>query len=299
MNLFDIAGFERFAKVEPITIGMAGDTKYYVEILGGGKCLLRIADIGEYDRRKAEFDIILQAWQLGVPMSRPLDFGVCNNGGSVYTLIEWVDGIEASKLLPTLCESQQYHLGKQSGEALRLIHKISAPKAIADWSERYFGVVDERLAAYRNEGVPFEGYDTLLGYLDSNRHLLKARPQCHLHGDFHTGNMIVSNSGTLHIIDWHFVDFDSVGDPWTELTCVETAYPAFSRGQIDGYFDGNPPKEFWQLFAYYVAVSAITSIVWAKYFAPHELPSKIELNENVLRWFDEMKNTVPTWYRND
>jgi aminoglycoside phosphotransferase (APT) family kinase protein len=46
----------------------------------------------------------------------------------------------------------------------------------------------------------------------------------------------------------------------------------------------------------YVAASAITSIVWAKYFAPDELQSKIELNEYVLRWFDGMKNPVPAWY---
>jgi serine/threonine-protein kinase len=299
MNLTDIPGYERFTKIEPITKGMAGDTKYYIETADGGKRLLRVADINEYDRRKAEYDIMRQAWELGVPMSAPLDFGLCNGGQSVYTLIAWIDGKEAIKLLLSLSESEQYKFGIKSGEALRLIHKIPAPTSIPNWSERYFGVMDERFDAYRNEGIPFEGSDILLSFLDGNRDLLKARPQCHLHGDFHTGNMVVTDNGKLHIIDWHFVDFDSAGDPWSELTCVETAYPAFSSGQIDGYFGGEPPQEFWRLFAYYVAASAITSIVWAKYFAPDELQSKIELNEYVLRWFNGMKNVVPTWYLKD
>ncbi|MDR0897216.1 MAG: phosphotransferase [Oscillospiraceae bacterium] len=299
MNPTDIPGYERFAKVEPITKGMAGDAKYYIEAMDGRKRLLRVADASEYARRKAEYDTMRQAWALGVPMPEPLDFGYCNDGQSVYTLIEWIDGKEAIALLPALPETEQYLLGKQSGEALRLIHQIPAPTGLPDWAERYFGVMDDRFAAYRKEGVPFAGNDSILAYLDSHRELLKARPQCHLHGDFHTGNMIVTDEGKLHIIDWHFVDFDSAGDPWSELTCVETAYPAFSSGQISGYFGGEPPEAFWPLFAYYVAASALASIVWAKYFAPDELQSRMELNECVLRWFDGMKDPVARWYGKD
>jgi len=108
-------------------------------------------------------------------------------------------------------------------------------------------------------------------------------------------NMILSEDKEIFIIDWHTVDFENYGDPWIELARYSDN-PYFTSGQINGYFMGAPQKEFWALFAYYLATSAITSIVWAKYFAPERLSSIIQLNRDVLVWFDNMKNPVPSWY---
>lgn len=51
------------------------------------------------------------------------------------------------------------------------------------------------------------------------------------------------------------------------------------------------------MLAIYLSASAITSIVWAKYFAPEELDGIMKLNHNVVKWYDKMKSVVPTWYR--
>ena len=51
------------------------------------------------------------------------------------------------------------------------------------------------------------------------------------------------------------------------------------------------------MLALYLSVSAITSIVWAKYFAPDQLDRVMELNRDVLKWYDGMKRVVPSWYR--
>ena len=74
-------------------------------------------------------------------------------------------------------------------------------------------------------------------------------------------------------------------------------FPIFAKGQIDGYFENQVPEEFWKLFALYFATSAITSIVWAKYWAPDELDSVMALNKSVLNMFDGMDNPIPRWYR--
>lgn len=110
------------------------------------------------------------------------------------------------------------------------------------------------------------------------------------------GNLILSKSGQLFVIDWHTVDFENYGDPWYEFNRIGIEYPTFASGQIDGYFDNNVPEEFWKLLAFYLSASAITSIVWSKYFAPERLTSILELNQNVLKWFNNMTNTKPTWY---
>ncbi|MFA9378341.1 MAG: hypothetical protein ACERKZ_16595 [Lachnotalea sp.] len=110
--------------------------------------------------------------------------------------------------------------------------------------------------------------------------------------------MIRTYQYELYVIDWHMVDFNIYGDPWYEFNRIGIEYPAFAVGQIDGYFENNPPESFWMLLEYYLSASAITSIVWAKYFAPERLHSILQLNLNILNWYDGMQNPIPTWYRN-
>lgn len=209
--------------------------------------------------------------KLGVPMPAPIDFGICNNGKCVYTLLSWVEGEEVENILPTLTEKEQYQLGIKAGLILRKIHSLPAPEVSEIWIKRYFLVIDERLDAYRSEGLAFDGDKLILNYLDVNRALLNDRPQCYHHGDYHMGNLIHSTDGSIYVIDWHTVDFNNYGDPWYEFNRLGTEYPAFSSGQIDGYFNNHPPELFWKLLAYYLSASAITSIVWSKYFAPERL----------------------------
>jgi serine/threonine-protein kinase len=56
--------------------------------------------------------------------------------------------------------------------------------------------------------------------------------------------MIVSPEGELRIIDFNRSDD---GDPWEEFNRIvwsAAVCPHFATGQIHGYFDGNPPDEF-------------------------------------------------------
>ncbi|MDR1328031.1 MAG: phosphotransferase [Oscillospiraceae bacterium] len=292
----DIPNYESFAKIEPLDKGMSSDKKYRIETRSGEFQLLRVSDIAEYDSKRAEFELLKRVAELGVPASRPVDFGTCNGGKSVYQLLTWIDGEELDTALPAMSETEQYAAGLKAGAFLRKIHSIPAPDDLADWAERYFAVVDERLDAYRAEGVPFEGFELMLAYLDGNRGLLKSRPQCRNHGDYHEGNLIISADKSISVIDWHNVDFDGYGDPWYELGRCFSNIQYYAIGEIHGYFDGDPPDEFWRLFAYYSAVSAITSIVWAKYDAPEYFDERLQNNFDVLRWFDNFNRIVPPWY---
>ncbi|NYB74326.1 phosphotransferase [Sedimentibacter hydroxybenzoicus DSM 7310] len=295
----EIPLYSTFKKIESINKGMSGDKKYYIETVDKKHLLLRISDFSEYDQKKIEYDLIKKLINFDVNMPFPIDFGVCNEGKSVYTLLSWIEGEEVETILSTLTEKEQYKLGIESGKNLRKIHSLPAPQGIDDWSIRYFSVIDERLEAFRSEGIPFDGDKIILDYIETNKPLLENRPQCYHHGDYHMGNMILSKDGELFVIDWHTVDFNNYGDPWYEFNRLGTEFPAFASGQIDGYFNYNPPEEFWKLLAYYLSVSAITSIVWSKYFAPDRMNSILKLNKDILYWFDDMKNTVPIWYKSE
>lgn len=297
--MIEIPRYDTFLKIDPITKGMSGDKKYYIETVDGKHLLLRVADLSEYSQKRTEYEIMKHLVSLGVPMSSPIDFGTCDNGKSVYTLLNWIDGVEVETILPKLTNEKQYILGIESGKILQKIHSVPSMDISDNWAKRYWSVMNPRLEAFCSEGIPFAGDSSILDYLKSNRELLNNRPQCYHHGDYHTGNMIQSETGQLQIIDWHTVDFDNCGDPWYEFNRIGIEYPAFASGQIDGYFNHEVPDEFWRLFSYYVAASAITSIVWAKYFAPERIHEILKLNTDILYWFDNMKNPVPTWYVKD
>jgi len=295
----DIPIYDTFTKIEPIKKGMSGDKKHYIETIDGKHLLLRIADSSEYSLKKTEYEVMKEMYACNVPMPFPVDFGICDNGKSVYTLLSWVEGVEVESILSMLSPKEQYHMGLESGEILSKIHTVQVRDVIPDWSERYYSVINPRIEAFHSEGVRFPGDTIILDYLERNRELLNNRPQCRHHGDYHMGNMIQTASGHLSIIDWHTVDFDNYGDPWYEFNRIGTKCAEFASGQINGYFNNKVPDKFWRLLMYYLSASAITSIVWAKYFAPDELSAILKMNTDILNWFDDMKNPVPTWYLKD
>lgn len=285
-----------FDKTEKINKGMAGVDKYRCR-RGVEEYLLRIADGGDYDEKKKEFDHLRRLGEAGLPVPKCVELMKSNDGSKVFTLLSWVPGEDLEGVILKMSLREQYEIGKQAGSVLRRIHDTCPEMGVEkNWHDRYVKTINPRLAAYRNEGIPFAGSEKILRYFEDNKYLLRERPMCHHHGDYHTGNLII-NSGTVWVIDWHTMDFESIGDPWYELNRIDTKFPEFAKGQIDGYFSGNIPEEFWRLFALYISVSAITSIVWAKYFAPDELDNIMGLNKSILTIFDDMENPVPKWYR--
>lgn len=233
---------------------------------------------------------------MGIPMPVPVDFGYCENKSEIYTLLTWAEGEDAEKVLSGLTREKQYCLGVSAGRILRRLHDNSERKCGEDWKTRYFSAIEPRLQAFQKENISFDGSTQILNYMEENKHLLENRPQTLHHGDFHLGNIVIGKKGQLNVIDWDMADFENIGDPWYEFNRIGTREPVFATGQIDGYFENKIPDEFWKLFTFYIAVSAITSIVWAKYVAPECMDEIMELNRNIVHWHDKMRNPIPGWY---
>lgn len=120
--------------------------------------------------------------ELNVPASRPIDFGVCNGGKSVYQLLIWIDGEDAESVLPILTETEQYVLGIRSAEILRKIHSIPAPNTQEDWAVRFNRKTKRKIDNYRDCGLRFEDDEHVIAYIEQNRILFANRPQCYQHG---------------------------------------------------------------------------------------------------------------------
>jgi aminoglycoside phosphotransferase (APT) family kinase protein len=295
----NIQGYDAFSRIVPITKGWSDDKKYYIETSTGKRLLLRVMSFCEYDRKRAEFAVMQQLAALGVPMSQPVGFGTCNKGTSVYMLLTWCDGEDAEVILPLMTKTEQYVLGIRSGEILRTIHSVPAPGDQEEWSSRFGRKIDIKIRKYRDCGIRFDGDDHLIDYIGGNRHLLIDRPQCYQHGDYHVGNMVISPERTLSIIDFNRADF---GDPWEEFNRIvfsASVSQHFATGQLNGYFGGRPPVEFFRLLAFYIASNTLSSIYWAIPFGQSEINTMLQQSQDVLMWFASMNNPVPTWYLKD
>jgi aminoglycoside phosphotransferase (APT) family kinase protein/GrpB-like predicted nucleotidyltransferase (UPF0157 family) len=280
--------------LDPIIKGWSEDKKYCVTTEDGTKYLLRITPIERYEVRKSLFEMLKQVDMLGIPMCKPVEFGTCDGG--VYSLQSWIDGEDLETVLPLLSETEQYVLGLKSGEIIRKMHSIPAPETQEKWETRFNRKTDYKIQKYHECGLRFDGDEHVLAYIEQNRRLLKNRPQCFQHGDYHIGNMMLEND-ELKIIDFDRYDF---GDPWEEFNRIvwsAAASPHFATGQLRGYFSGEPPLEFFKLLAFYIASNTLSSIYWAVPFGQSDLDTMMKQAQDVLDWFDNMKNPIPTWYK--
>jgi len=275
--------------------GWSGDKKYCVTDADGKKYLFRVSPIEQYDRKKAEFEMMKQVAVLGVPMCVPFEFGTCDEG--VYSLQSWIDGTDAEELLPTLTDDMQYAYGTEAGKILKTIHQIPAPKEQEDWDVRFHRKIDYKIKQYKECPLKYEKGDRFLSFIEENRHLLKSRPQVYQHGDYHVGNMMIDRTGKLYIIDFNRNDF---GDPWEEFNrivwCAQSS-PWFATGMVNGYFENDIPEEFWRLLALYISSNTLSSLPWAIPFGENEIATMRNQAAEVLTWYANMTQIIPTWYQ--
>ena len=290
-----------FRSICPVNIGLSGDMKYHLETAAGLQLFLRLSDISERSSKESMFMLLQRVAELGVPMPYPVAFGECNQGKNVFQLLTWCEGVSVETCLPDLPETTQHSLGQRCGEILRKIHAIPAPENLDDWAQRYMDVNSARLAAFSRCGVHIPGSDVILRYVEENKHLLKGRPQCFHHGDYHSGNLLLAQNHDICVIDWEILDYGNFADPWEEFNRLNNAevIPRFATGLLQGYFGGEPPADFWRLLAFYLGAGALMLVSWAYYLQRDMLAYTTENVRTVLSWFDQMENCVPTWYLKD
>lgn len=286
---------KNFDNITEIEKGWSGDKKYCA-VKDGNRYLLRISPRKKYKNRKKIHKIMQRLAVQDIPMCKPIKIGLCKDG--VYVLQSWIDGIDAEENIHNYDKKQQYDFGFQAGKILQKIHTIPAPKNQQEWAERFNNKMNSKINMYSECTIKFEGAQYIIDYLNSNRDLLKNRPQCFQHGDYHIGNMMIENDKIV-IIDFDRYDF---GDPWEEfnrIVWVAQASPAFSSGMINGYFDNNVPELFWKLLKLYIGSNTLSSVPWAVNYGSEQIEIMLNQAKDVLDWYNNYKLTVPRWYNDE
>ena len=298
--MFNINGSSTWLSVEKITKGWSSDEKYKIVTADGQTLLLRISDISAYDYKKKEYEIIEKYSKLGFAMSSPIDFGICNEGKNCYMLLTYVEGKDLEEALPQLSEKEQYLLGRESGKILKKIHSIPVDECdIPTQTKRERKLY--QLSRYEDSSYLRVTDDEIaIDYVKNNIDLIWKENPVYQHGDFHPGNLIYMSDGQIGVIDFNRWE---VGDPYEEFYKlesfgIEVSVP-YSIGQIDAYFDGEIPRDFWGALAVYCAWSALFSIKWAEKFGQNDIDGMVERCKRAFENYDNFNSIIPKWYDGD
>ncbi len=285
-----------WASVEAVLRGWSKDRKFHVRTQSGESLLLRVSPPDRLREKEKEFRIIRKYSTLGFPMSMPLEFGTCEESGNVYMLLTWVSGHDLEAVLPRLSEEEQYRLGRQAGTILRKIHSLPPdPQDVPHETKRAKKLL--QLERYEASGLRIRDDGPILQFVKDHIHLIWTKAPAYLHGDFHPGNLIYMETGSLGVIDFNRWE---VGDPYEEFYKlesfgIESSVP-YCVGQIDAYFADEIPEDFWTINAVYTAHASLWSIKWAEQFGQKEIDGMIKRAERAILNFDSFRRPVPVWY---
>jgi aminoglycoside phosphotransferase (APT) family kinase protein len=138
--------------------------------------------------------------------------------GSPSIILDFVDGSQLLGHLAEASDADQARLALQLADAIATVHNLGetvVPPAFArppSWDAYIDGfIADWRdLEAAHVEREPFIRW--VASWLD--RHRPPPAPLTLVHGEFQTGNVMLSTSGDMQIIDWEYAH---VGDPRIDL----------------------------------------------------------------------------------
>lgn len=227
-------------------------------------------------------------------MAKTLEFGLLNDGKYYFWLQTFLDGTNASDIIPALDEREQYILGIKAGKLLRKIHTVPAP-VDAEPLDVWHGNIVKNLICELYDNYANSELNRKVGeYIKNNMNILNNLPQTSVHGDFGLGNLIVMPDGEIAPVDFTNQYCRTYSNPWFEIENFSSApyTDSYLAGEIYGYFDSTVPNEFWKVYLYNEAYAALRILYY--YAQEHEWI------ERIYKWYNERieqaVSLIPDWY---
>jgi aminoglycoside phosphotransferase (APT) family kinase protein len=159
---------------------------------------------------------LTESCKVPMPAMRWADDGTAL--GSPSIIIDFVDGPQLLGHLGQVSDAEQARLALQLAEAIATVHNLGetvAPPAFArplSWD----AYIDGFIAEWRDLEAGYVEREPFLRWVASwlDLHRPPPAPLTLVHGEFQTGNVMLSASGDMQIIDWEYAH---VGDPRIDL----------------------------------------------------------------------------------
>lgn len=192
--------------------GGACQENYAVDLMLNGKPLrlaLRsdaVRSLPASIRRREEFDVIQLAVKAGVrtPAARWLCLNLLRDGADAYFL-DWVPGEAIGRRVvrnPELAQARE-RLPFELADSLAKLHQVTAPAHGAPAQV----ALNQLHRLLRELPGSYPAVEFALAWLE--RRVPRDEPTVLVHGDFRTGNFLVTPEGLAGILDWEFSHYGS------------------------------------------------------------------------------------------
>jgi len=292
MTIPKIPFLENYLSSELIKEGYSNDVKWCVD----NTYLLRISPNTDLDQLEKQALLTNAVHTMDSRIPYVHDVGMSNDGP--YMILDYIVGENGEAVLPKRSVEVQYQIGQQVGQTLRTMHSISAPNNFPTWEDRWTKRVEKLSPRYQEVASQDERYQRVLSFVQNHLHLLKGRPSCVQHYDFHPGNILIQEDTFTGLIDMQKIRY---GDPVNEFYKMEyfnvSVSNAYSRGVLDGYHENHSiPNYFWELHRLYAAIHILSAEVWANEIALDQQEKFKKYTLFTLDQFDDFKLLIPKWY---
>ncbi|MEK4485885.1 aminoglycoside phosphotransferase family protein [Psychrobacillus sp. FSL H8-0484] len=224
------------------------------------------------------------------------DVGIYND--RAYMILDYLNGENGDVALPMKSAEVQYEIGIQVGKTLKKMHSIQAPKEYPSWEETWRARIARQAPLFQDIVRRHPNYQNILPFIQDNLHLLKNRPSCVQHYDFHPGNILIHEDQFSGLIDMQKITYaDPINEFYKmEYFNVQVSTP-YSRGVVDGYHDKNPvPPSFWELHRLYAAIHIVSAEVWGHEGGINQKEKFQGYTRYTIDQFDDFKLDMPKWY---
>lgn len=226
-------------------------------------------------------------------------------------VFSYIEGEPLKYYLSKVNAIEAYNLGKDLGNTIKKVHSIKVDVLehhVVNWNGKYKWVQKSMINDYipnenkqkafnyykENEKIIEERYSSSEYYqkingnyvLDENGNCIKEKVLSFIFDNIKLENLIVAN-GKVYIKCPINI---TIGDPFYDfkyLSLIALENESFSKGVIDGYFEGELSKDFFKMLKYYTSELIIEA---------HNKFVDSEIINQIYKCYDGFKLEIPKWY---
>ncbi len=264
--------------------------KLYAVKSEGKNLLIRTDTILHYEeecRLAAHVDRLFN--EGGVYTSAPLEVDAFDDERMVYSIYNFFTGDNLAARLPDLYVPEQLELGVEAGKQLKKLQSVLPTENDEIIEQEDMFVLLTRLI---EKGVNYKGFAEAADFLKKHHYIINKRPITALHGDFSANTLFLDNDLNVGVNPIQSIQW---GDPVSDLVTLPDGYNLpFIKGVYKGLFDGELPKDFFELLTLYSTVKALRDIDEA--VSDEEKGVALIRAQKIAAEHDNYQSVIPSWY---
>lgn len=288
-------GLNRFVRLKAGT----SSEKYLITANDGSAYLLRLYNADAENNPGLVAELNGRIFSAGIKIPVILETGMSEDGAFWFELNEWVVGRSLDLLLDGLPVVAQYQKGLSAGRFLKIIHSVKGSAICGAGPIPLYERIERAVEQYdilKRKGLPTYKGAAFIQQLMSTPPRAGQPKDRLLHGDYHTGNIIEDTAGDIWAIDWIY---GLTGDPIDDFVRIFVSadlHPHFARGQVDGYFSGVPPLEFWAELKFFASLQQLEILSLPLGSLPNGETIWEHQHRIIFDQYSGMRSEIPRFY---